>query len=125
LTQKYKIHKGFEIDNYTKKKYNVLYIIVDDRLIINLKYILEERIEEDLFLLTLGFDDGEEEQLFVRQKDYNKEFTFLKKRMDDKIKSQKNHKNQMSYIVRVSENPNIINAEDNKSLLTNFFYVDL
>lgn len=108
---------GYEWDSYTNQKYYILYIILNGfEQAINLVYVSEELIDENTYKLSLGFNDGAELELFINNKTYNKEFTFLKKRIA---------KRASNYIIRVSNNKRIVQAENNKDLFSNYYYLDV
>lgn len=123
MENKCQIFRGYETDNYTQKKYYILYIILEDNLSINLNFISEKRVSEEIFNINLYFNDGETKQVFIQKKTDPKSFTFMKKRSEKRL--EKNNKDSNNYIIRVSDNEDIVNAIDNKNLLTSFIYLDL
>jgi hypothetical protein len=81
-----------------------------------LAYIEESLYDEDTYKISLGFKNSEEIEIFVNKKTLNKEFTFLKKRIN---------KRKYNYIIRVSNSKKIMLVQNNKELINNFYYLDV
>ncbi len=116
MKNSHNIYLGQEIDSYTNKKYYILYVILNKKIAINVNLAIEEPIDEDTFKITLYFkNETEPEEIIINRKNYNKEFTFVKKRLAKK---------SLNFIIRVSNNKNIVFSNTSKDLFNKFFFLD-
>jgi len=105
-----------EYDSYTNKKYYILYLIMKKIKITEIIYVHEEQITEEEYRISIGLKDKEEIILTITKKENPKETTFLKKRIKKRLPT---------HLIRISNTEKILKHKDNKSLFTNYFYIEI